>query len=94
MMGLLKQACPIVSVQGFSGPVIQESNVEMTSNVSTVETRICWTHQLLFMSDRDKGLSKLAVKEVFPSHVEMNCGKHVMAMAKTYSIQYLDTVLE
>jgi hypothetical protein len=65
--------------------------------------------QFVFTSDRDEAL-KPALKEVFPFHDEMSCvkhieanvttkfgrkcGKHVMAMAKTYSVCYYDTLLE
>ena len=65
--------------------------------------------KFIFISDRDKGL-KEALKEVFPNVLEMSCArhiqanvcnrygkafhKHVMAMAKTYSVLYYNTVLE
>ena len=82
MLTLLKEACPI----------------------------ICERQTKFFLiSDRDKGL-KEAMKEVFPNVLEMSCarhiqqnvstrygkacGKYVMAMAKTYSVLYYNTLLE
>ena len=83
MLRLLKQACPIISTPE-RGPFI-------------------------FVSDRDKGL-KPALKKVFPDNCEMSCakhieanvtqkfgkqcGRHVMAMAKTYSVQYYNQLLD
>ena len=83
MLRLLKLACPIISTPK-RGPFI-------------------------FVSDRDKGL-KPALKEVFPDNIEMSCakhieanvtqkfgkecGRHVMTMAKTYSVRYYNQVLD
>jgi hypothetical protein len=86
MLELLKEACPVICEQGF-GSVDGGEDVDMHPR-----------SQFLFTSDRDKGL-KPALKEVFPDNIEMSCakhieayvttkfgrqcGKHVMAMAKT-----------
>jgi hypothetical protein len=94
MLSLLKQACPIICEQGFPCGRSNRKYADRT--------------QFLFISDRDKGL-KPALKEVFPDkyemscakHIEANvtqrfgriCGRHVMAMAKTYSQRYYDQVL-
>ena len=97
MLRLLKEACPVICEQGFGTFNVQEDlNTHHRS-------------KFLFISDRDKGL-KPALKEVFPDHTEMCCAKHieanvttkfgrrcgklVMAMAKTYSVRYFDTLLE
>ena len=95
MLTLLKQACPIICEQGFPCGQFNRSYGDRT--------------QFLFISDRDKGL-KPALKEVFPDNYEMSCakhieanmtqrfgrmcGRHVMAMAKTYSQCYYDLVLD
>ena len=97
MLRLLKKACPILCEQGFRA-VNQERDVDMHPR-----------SQFLFISDRDKGL-KPALKEVFPDNIEMSCakhieanvttkfgkcGKHIMAMAKTYySVRYYGMLLE
>jgi hypothetical protein len=86
MLSLLKQACPIICEQGFP---CGQSNRKYADRA-----------QFLFISNRDKGL-KPALKEAFPDNYEMSCakhieanvtqrfdrmwGRHVMAMAKTYS---------
>ena len=83
MLCLLKRACPIISTPE-RGPFI-------------------------FVSDRDKGL-KPALNKVFPDNCEMSCakhieanvtqkfgkqcGRHVMAMAKTYSVRYYNELLD
>ena len=90
MLRVLKEACPIICKQGFRA-VNQERDVDMRPR-----------SQFLFISDRDKGL-KPALKEVFPDNIKMSCakhieanvttkfgrqcGKHIMAMAKTYSVR-------
>jgi ribosomal protein L32 len=100
MLGLLKEACPIITQQGFSAVHGKEDAAAPPQAERT---------QFLFVSDRDKGL-KPALKEVFPDNVEMSCAKHieanvmqkfgkkcsshVMAMAKTYSVRYYEYVLE
>jgi hypothetical protein len=97
MLGLLKEAFPIIFKEGFP-------TVLMVKNVN-VHPR----SQFVFTFDRGKGL-KPALKEVFPSHIKMSCvkhieanvttkfkrkcGKHVMAMAKAYSVCYYDTLLD
>jgi hypothetical protein len=66
-------------------------------------------HPFVFVSDRDKGL-KPALQEVFPDncetscayHIQANvkqkfgdsCSRHVMAMAKSYSLRYYNEVLD
>jgi hypothetical protein len=63
----------------------------------------------IFVSNWDNCL-KLALKNVFPEHIEIGsakhieanvtqrfgkeCGRHVMAMAKTYSVRYFNEVLD
>ena len=95
MLTLLKQACPIICKQGFPCGQFKRNYADRT--------------QFLFISDRDKGL-KPALKEVFPDNYEMSCakhieanvtqrygricGRHVMAMAKTYSQRYYNQVLD
>ena len=102
MLGLLKEACPIITEQGFSA-VHQKSETEDVDAPPQAERT-----QFLFVSDRDKGL-KPALREVFPDHVEMSCAKHieanvmqkfgkkcsrhVMAMSKTYSVRYYEYAL-
>ena len=97
MLELLKEACPVICEQGF-GSINGEEDVDMHPR-----------SKFLFISDRDKGL-KPALREVFPDNIEMSCakhieanvttkfgrpcGKHVMAMAKTYSVRFYNTVLE
>ena len=77
------------------------------SDAGNIKTRS--RTQFIFTSDRDKRL-KPALKEVLLNHVEMSCakhieanvtikygkqcGKHVMAMAKTFSVHYFDMLLE
>ena len=72
ILGLLKEACPIISQQGFSA-VNPERDAEDADAPPEAERS-----QFLFISDRDKGL-KPALKEVFPDHVEMSCAKHIEA---------------
>jgi hypothetical protein len=97
MLGLLKQACPLISEQGFP------------RNVEEVSVEPHQRSPFIFVSDRDKGL-KPALKEVFPDHCETSCakhieanvtqrfgkqcGRHVMAMAKSYSLRYYNQVLD
>ena len=94
---LLKKARPIICEQGFRA-VNQERDVDMRPR-----------SQFLFILDRDKGL-KPALKEVFPNsievscakHIEANdttkfgrqCGKHMMAIAKTCFVRYYGMLLE
>jgi transposase-like protein len=98
MLELLKEACPVICKQGF-GSVNGGEDVDMHP----------WSQVLFTLADRDKGL-KPALKEVFPDNIKMSCakhieanvttkfgrqcGKHVMALAKTYSVRYYTTVLE
>ena len=98
MLRLLKKACPIICKQGFRA--VNERNKDVDVHPRS---------QFLFISDRDKGL-KPALKEVFPDNIEMSCAKHIeanvttkfgrqcgkliMAMAKTYSVRYYDMLLE
>jgi MULE transposase domain len=95
MLTLLTQACHIICKQGFPCGQFNRKYADRT--------------QFLFISDRDKGL-KPALKAVFPDNYEMSCakhieanvtqrfgrmcGRHVMAMAKTYSQRYYDQVLD
>ncbi len=97
MVELLKEAYPVICKQGF-GSVNGGEDVDMHPR-----------SQFLFTSDRDKGL-KPALKEMFPDNIEMSCekhieanvttkfgrqcGKHVMAMTKTFCVRYYTTVLE
>jgi hypothetical protein len=94
---VLKQACPIISEQGFS-----QDDRSKTASMNG-------QRPFIFVSNRDKGL-KLALKNDFFEHVEMSCakhmetnitqrfgnecGRHVMAMAKTYSVQHFNKVLD
>jgi hypothetical protein len=94
MLGHLREACPILSEQGFPDETIQAE-----------EDR----HQFVFMSDRDKGL-KPALCEVFPRNVAISCAKHieanvaqrfgqqsaryVIAIAKTFSTRYGNYLLD
>ena len=95
MLMLLKEACPILSQQGFD------------DNSHAVGSD--YHHPFSFISDRDKGL-KPALREVFPNNVETSCAKHieanvcqrygkqcsrfVYAMAKTFSTRYANHLLE
>ena len=99
MLGLLKQACPLISEQGFHRNV----------NVEDISVEPHQRSPFIFVSNRDKGL-KPALKEVFPDHCETSCakhieanvtqrfgkqcGRHVMAMAKSYSLRYYNQVLD
>jgi hypothetical protein len=98
MLELLKEACPVICKQGF-GSVNGGEDVDMHP----------WSQVLFTLADRDKGL-KPALKEVFPDNIKMSCakhieanvttkfgrqcGKHIMAMAKMYSVPYYTTVVE
>jgi hypothetical protein len=93
MLLLLKEAFPILVEQGFHG----------------MEAPPLCECPFVFVSDRDKGL-KPALKEVFPTNLEFSCAKHiesnvtqrfgkqcgryVMAMAKTYSARNASNMLD
>ena len=93
MLTLLKDAFPILVEHGFHG---------------MEATPLCEC-PFVFVSDRDKGL-KPALKEVFPTNLEFSCAKHiesnvtqrfgkqcgryVMAMAKTYSARNASNMLD
>jgi hypothetical protein len=97
MLELFKEACPVICKHGF-GSVNGGEDVDMHP-----------PSQLLFTLDRNKDL-KPALKEMFPDNIKMSCakhieanvntkfgrqcGKHKMAMAKTYSVLYYNMVLE
>ena len=96
MLCLLKEACPILTEQGFGDfPVLDADGV--------------MRRPFLFVSDRDKGL-KPALRVVFPNNHEMSCAKHieanvaqrygkqcsrfVCAIAKSSSARYSNRLLE
>jgi hypothetical protein len=95
MLMLLKEACPILSQQGFE----DDSHVDGSD----------YRYPFSFISDRDKGL-KPALREVFPNNAETSCAKHIeanvcqrygkqcsrfiYAMAKTFSARYANHLLE
>jgi hypothetical protein len=97
MLEMLKEACPVICKHGF-GLVNGGEVVDMHP-----------PSQLLFTLDRNKDL-KPALKEMFPDNIKMSCtkhieanvttkfgrqcGKHKMAMVKTYSVLYYNMVLE
>jgi hypothetical protein len=95
MLMFLKEACPILSQQGF-----EDNNSHVASD---------YRYPFSFISDRDKGL-KPALREVFPKNVETSCAKHiegnvsqrygkqcarfVFPIAKTFSTRYANHLLE
>ena len=95
MLSLLKEAFPILVEQGGSHGM--------------EEAPLLCELPFVFVSDRDKGL-KPALKEVFPTNLEFSCAKHiesnvtqrfgkqcgryVMAMAKTYSARNASNMLD
>ena len=93
MLQCLKQACPIISEQGFS------------DEVDEGET----PHPFLFVSDRDKGLKPALRnvfprnKETScAKHIEANvcqkfgqeCARYVMTIAKTFSFRYSNHLID
>ena len=70
MLTLLKEACPILSSQGF-----------VPAGVAGVEhprAYLDYRHAFIFVSDRDKGL-KPALQAVFPRNYAVSCAKHIQA---------------
>jgi hypothetical protein len=97
MLTLLKEACPILVTEQGSD-----------KHQGKQDASFCG-RSFVFVSDRDKGL-KPALKEVFPRNLEFSCAKHiksnviqrfgkqcgryVMAMAKTYSARNASKMLD
>ena len=66
---LLKEACPILSTQGF-----HDSVEGMEFPLAFLD----YQHPFLFVSDRDKDL-KPALQAVFPRNCAVSCTKHIEA---------------
>ena len=100
MLTYLKEACPIVSQQGRQLRMVNDHAPVCETSFET---------SFVFVSDRNKGLKK-AVKEVFSTNLEYSCAQHiranvtqrfgrnasqcVMAIAKTYSAQYAEMLMD
>ena len=70
MLGHLREACPILSEQGFESGAVIDGEMDGEHR-----------HPFVFMSDCDKGL-KLALREVFPRNLAVSCAKHIQANVK------------
>ena len=70
MLMLLKEACPILSSQGFV-PAAGVAGVEY------LRTFLDYQHPFIFVSDRDKGLKPAL--QVFPRNYAVSCAKHIQA---------------
>jgi hypothetical protein len=66
---LLKEACPILSTQGFHDSV---------KGMHFLQGFLDYRHPFLFVSDRDKG-QKPALHAVFPTNSAVSCAKHIEA---------------
>ena len=66
---LLKEACPILSTQGFHDSV---------EGMEFPRAFLAYRHPFLFASDWDKGL-KPVLQAVFPRNHAIKCGKHIEA---------------
>jgi hypothetical protein len=66
---LLKEACPILSTQGFHDSV---------EGMHFPGAFLDYRHPFVFISDRDKGL-KPALEAVFPRNCAVSCAKHIEA---------------
>ena len=70
MLTLLKEACPILSSQGFVPDGV--------AGVEYPRAYVDYRHPFIFVSDRDKGL-KPALQAVFPRNYAVSCAKHIQA---------------
>ena len=70
MLTLLKEACPILELQGFV-PV-------GVAGMEYPRSYLDYQHPFIFVSDRDKGL-KPALQAVFPRNYAVSCAKHIQA---------------
>jgi hypothetical protein len=70
MLTLLKEACPILSSQGFIPDGV--------AGVEYPRAYLDYRHPFVFVSYRDKGL-KPALQAVFPRNYAVSCAKHIQA---------------